>query len=143
MIPLPICYFIWAFIFLQFVGCTSMPRYARDPLPSQARSGGRYVEKGIASYYAHEFHGRETASGEIFDMNNISAAHRTLPLGTVVKVKNLDNGKTIIVRINDRGPFVAGRILDLSLGAAKELGMIATGTARVRIEVLSWGEENK
>ena len=74
-------------------------------------------------------------------MHAMTAAHRTLPLGTVVKVKNRDNGKSVTVTINDRGPFVKGRIIDLSYGAARELNMIGTGTARVRIEVLKWGVE--
>ena len=123
------------------MGCTSMPRYRRDTLPSPVKPGGRYVETGIASYYADDFHGKPTASGEIFDMHAMTAAHRTLPLGTVVKVKNRDNGKSVTVTINDRGPFVKGRIIDLSYGAARELNMIGTGTARVRIEVLKWGVE--
>ncbi len=120
-------------------GCTSMPRYRRDTLPPPVKPGGKYVEKGIASYYAHKFHGRPTASGEIFDMNGLSAAHKSLPLGTVVKVINLDNNKTITVPINDRGPFVKGRIIDLSLGAAKVIDMVRVGTAKVRIEVVTWG----
>jgi rare lipoprotein A len=123
-----------------FIGCTSMPRYRRDVLPPPVKPGGKYVETGIASYYAHKFHGRPTASGEIFDMNGVSAAHKSLPLGTVVKVTNLDNGKILNVRINDRGPFVKGRIIDLSLGAAKLMDLVIAGTAKVRIEVVEWGE---
>ena len=118
-----------------------MPRYRRDVLPPPVKPGGKYVEMGIASYYAHKFHGRPTASGEIFDMNGVSAAHKSLPLGTVVKVTNLDNGKMLSVRINDRGPFVKGRIIDLSLGAAKLMDMVIAGTAKVRIEVIEWAEE--
>jgi rare lipoprotein A len=95
-----------------------------------------YRETGVAAWYGKDFHGKKTASGEIFDMNALSAAHRTLPLGTMIRVTNLDNFKSIKVRINDRGPFVRNRILDLSLGAAKELGFIAQGTARVKIETL-------
>lgn len=116
-----------------------MPRYKSGPPP--VRPGSRYVETGIASYYADEFHGRPTASGETYDMYGISAAHKTLPFGTVVRVKNLDNGKSLNVRINDRGPFIRGRIIDLSYGAAKTVGLIVPGTARVRIEVISWGED--
>jgi rare lipoprotein A len=81
-------------------------------------------------------HGRKTASGEIFDRNGISAAHRTLPLGSAIRVTNLDNYKSIRVRVNDRGPFARNRVLDLSYGAAKELGFVAQGTARVKIEAL-------
>jgi rare lipoprotein A len=95
-----------------------------------------YRETGVASWYGRDFQGRTTASGEIFDMNGISAAHRTLPLGTVLSVTNLDNFKSIKVRINDRGPFVKSRALELSFGAAKELGFASQGTARVKIESL-------
>lgn len=95
-----------------------------------------YVEEGIASWYGPQFHGKKTSSGEIFDMNGMTAAHKTLPLGTYVRVTRLDNGRWIIVRINDRGPFVGDRIIDLSRRAAEELGMIPNGTARVRIEAL-------
>ena len=94
------------------------------------------TQKGLASWYGAEFHGRPTASGEIYDMNRISAAHKQLPLGTVVKVKNRDNGRTLKVPINDRGPFVKGRIIDLSVAAARELGMFGQGLANVRIKVV-------
>jgi rare lipoprotein A len=96
--------------------------------------------EGIASYYAEEFQGRKTANGETYDMNGLSAAHRTLPYGTVVRVTNKENGKSVTVRINDRGPFKGDRVIDLSLGAAKELGMIGTGTAAVVLEVVKVGE---
>ena len=95
-----------------------------------------YRETGVASWYGRDFQGRTTASGEIFDMNGISAAHRTLPLGTVLGVTNLDNFQSIKVRINDRGPFTKGRVLELSFGAAKELGFASQGTARVKLESL-------
>jgi rare lipoprotein A len=95
-----------------------------------------YQETGIASWYGREFQGRKTASGEIFDMKALSAAHRTLPLGTVIRVTNLENLKSIKLTVNDRGPFNGNRILDLSYGAARELGFIARGTAPVRIEAL-------
>ena len=98
---------------------------------------------GIASYYGEKYNGKQTSSGEIFHMNSLTAAHRDYPFGTVVKVTNLSNGKTVLVKINDRGPLVEGRIIDLSYGAAKILGMLASGTARVRLDVLKWGEENK
>ena len=95
-----------------------------------------YRETGIAAWYGKELHGRQTANGEVFDMNGLSAAHRTLPLGTLVRVTNLDNFKSITVRINDRGPFLKNRFLDLSYGAAKELGFVSQGTARVKIETV-------
>jgi rare lipoprotein A len=95
-----------------------------------------WTEKGIASWYGGKFHGRRTANGEVYDKNAVSAAHKTLPFNTLVEVKNLDNGKTLKVRINDRGPFVRGRIIDLSLSAAKKIDMVGPGTARVRIQVI-------
>lgn len=95
-----------------------------------------YRETGVASWYGKDFNGRKTASGEVFDMYGMSAAHRTLPLGTVIRVTNLENYKSLKVRVNDRGPFVKNRVLELSYGAAKELGFVAQGTAPVRIETL-------
>jgi len=96
-----------------------------------------YVEEGIASWYGGEFHGRNTANGEIYDMYEKTAAHKTLPFGTHVKVISLSNGKEVVVRVNDRGPFVKERIIDLSLAAAKDIGLIGPGTAKVRIIALS------
>ncbi len=96
-------------------------------------------EEGIASWYGGNdgFEGKPTASGEIYDGNHMTAAHRTLPLGTVVDVENLETGKTLRVRINDRGPFVKGRIIDLSRTAARELGVIGPGTANVRLTIIA------
>ena len=94
------------------------------------------TQKGLASWYGAKFHGRPTASGEIYDMNRISAAHKQLPLGTVVLVKNRDNGRKLRVPINDRGPFIKGRIIDLSVGAARRLEMFGQGLANVRIKVV-------
>ncbi|MFC3286272.1 septal ring lytic transglycosylase RlpA family protein [Litchfieldella rifensis] len=91
------------------------------------------AEEGLASFYADRYHGRRTASGERFDQQALTAAHRTLPFGTRVKVTRLDNGRHTVVRINDRGPFVRGRIIDLSRQAARELGMEADGMVSVRI----------
>lgn len=89
----------------------------------------------MASYYGEKFRGRPTASGEIFDPDQMTAAHKTLAFGTVVKVVRVDNGKSVTVRINDRGPFVEGRIIDLSEGAARKLDMIAAGVVKVRVEI--------
>jgi rare lipoprotein A len=89
-----------------------------------------------------EFHGRPTSSGEIFDMNGMTAAHQTLPLGTIIRVTHLGNHKSVVVKVNDRGPFVGDRILDLSYEAARKLGMIQEGVARVRIDILEMGEDN-
>jgi len=108
--------------------CTS----ARPPRPQP-------TETGLASWYGGEFHGRRTASGERFDTHELTAAHRTLPFGTLVEVHNLDNDRRVQVRINDRGPFVRRRVIDLSYTAAQELGMIGPGTARVELTVLAMG----
>ncbi|MBN1433385.1 septal ring lytic transglycosylase RlpA family protein [Candidatus Fermentibacterales bacterium] len=94
-----------------------------------------FEQRGVASYYGPGFHGRLTASGEMFDMHDMTCAHRSLPFGTLLLVRNLDNGLEATVRVNDRGPFVAGRIIDLSVEAAERLGMIESGTARVLIRV--------
>ena len=104
--------------------------------PGRPQEISRYRETGVASWYGKPFHGRKTASGERYNMNKMTAAHRTLPFGVVVKVTNLDNGRSIKVRITDRGPFVRGRIIDLSRAAARKLDMIGPGTARVRIAVV-------
>ena len=95
-----------------------------------------FVERGLASWYGKKFHGRKTANGETYDMYGVTAAHKTLPLGTFVRVHNLDNNRRLDVRINDRGPFVRGRVIDLSYGAAKKLGVVGPGTARVKFVAL-------
>jgi len=97
-----------------------------------------FVETGIASWYGKDFHGRKTSNGETYDMYAMTAAHKTLPLGVFVKVRNIANDKETIVRVNDRGPFVKGRIIDLSYSAAKELDVVGPGTAQVRIEALGY-----
>jgi len=100
------------------------------------KSSEGFVQVGIASWYGPGFHGSRTASGEIYNMYKLTAAHKTLPLGTYVKVINLENGRSVIVKINDRGPFVEGRIIDLSYAAAKKIGMLRKGTAKVKIIAL-------
>ncbi len=109
------------------ISCASTPKY-------------QYVPKGkqtmVASWYGPKFHGRRTASGEIFDMYRLTAAHKTLPFGTKLRVINPENGRSVVVKINDRGPFVRGRDLDLSYEAAKRIGLISKGTARVYVEFL-------
>jgi rare lipoprotein A len=99
-------------------------------------SSADYRERGVASWYGKDFHGRSTANGETYDMYALTAAHKTLPIPTWVEVTNLANGKRVIVKVNDRGPFVAGRIIDLSYAAASELGMVNSGTARVEVRAL-------
>ena len=114
------------------------PGYDRDmgqyPEATRARESG-YSEEGRVSYYAEKFHGRKTASGERFDKNAMTAAHRSLPFGTKVAVTNLDNGKSVVVTINDRGPYAADRILDVSPAAARKLGLIGKGTVKATITV--------
>lgn len=100
-----------------------------------------YDETGIASWYGPQFHAKTTANGEVFDMNEVSAAHKTLPLPTIVQVTNLENGRSLKVRINDRGPYAHGRIIDMSRRAAQLLGFEAQGTAKVRVTVL--GDESR
>lgn len=101
---------------------------------------GPYYETGIASWYGPGFDGNMTANGEIYDMDAISAAHKTLPFGTMVRVVEIETGRSVVVRINDRGPFVEGRIIDLSKGAARELGIIDKGITRVGLRILRWPE---
>lgn len=105
----------------------------REPAPPRIKR----VEVGWASWYGEPFHGRRTASGEVYDMYQLTAAHKTLSLGTGVMVTHVRNGKSVMVTINDRGPFVRGRIIDLSYAAAQALGMVEEGVAKVRVEVLS------
>ena len=96
-----------------------------------------FEQEGLASWYGGKFQGRQTASGEIFDTNQFTAAHKTLPFGTIVKVTNLETGESTVVRINDRGPFIPGRIIDLSRAAAAAIGLAGKGVAKVRIQVIS------
>ena len=104
--------------------------------PLQTHKG--FVQTGIASWYGRDFHGKKTSNGETYDMHAMTAAHKTLPLGVFVKVQNRENGRETVVRVNDRGPFVKGRIIDLSYSAAKTLGVDMAGTAPVRIEALGY-----
>ncbi len=114
-------------------GCAgSRPGTFREVGPEPAAS----VQTGLASYYAHRFDGRPTASGEIYDENALTAAHRTLPFGTRIRVTNSRNGRSLTLRVNDRGPFVEGRIVDVSARAARELDFVAAGVVPVRLEVL-------
>ena len=120
--------------------CSSAPRFTTAPDTSVP--SGPHQLQGIASYYADEFNGRTTANGEVFDMHAMTAAHRSLPFDTRVKVRNLENGREVIVRINDRGPFVDNRVIDLSLGAAREIGLVASGTAPVQLEIIQLGPQH-
>ena len=138
-------------LLLIFHGCASIlppPEPPKPPpgYPKPYRVMGKwyqpaphakgFVQKGLASWYGEQFHGRKTANGEIYDMYAMTGAHKTLPLGTHVRVYNLENDREVVVRINDRGPFVRNRIIDLSYTAAKNIGMIGPGTAPVKIVAL-------
>jgi len=115
--------------------CATIPRSGLDyPIG--------YRESGIASWYGADFHGKPTANGETYDMYGLTAAHRLMPLGTTIKVTDRETARSVTVRVNDRGPFVRGRILDLSYGAAKTLGMTGNGTAPVTIEVVALPEDS-
>lgn len=139
-------------------GCSPAPRYTvhrtgqDSPGPTASPSASAPVPssdeqtpgkppvgtkiRGIASYYSDQYHGRKTASGEAFDMYGLTAAHQQYPFDTWLEVRNLSNGRTVIVRVNDRGPFVDGRIIDLSYGAAKEIGMIQKGVQEVEVTII-------
>ena len=130
---------------LPVFSCSPSARFAstkaNDRFPTTGSEESGEVFSGEASYYGPKFHGRKTANGEIFDMYKKSAAHRTLPFNTILEVTNLDNQKRVIVRVNDRGPFVKGRILDLSYEAAREIDMISSGVARVSVRILKTGTQ--
>lgn len=152
-----------------FVSCASSPKFTSKETntPLKDKSTSRYEKQkkvrseetntknpevyynlstsletvsGYASYYADDFDGKQTANGEIFNMYELTAAHKEYPFNTLIRVTNLLNNKTTIVRINDRGPFVEGRIIDLSLGAAKQLDMLDSGVQEVKLEIIEWGE---
>lgn len=118
-------------------GCAmvSNPVYRSSGISASGTIAG-FQERGIASYYGPGFHGNLTANGEIYDMYAMTCAHPTLPFGTVLRVTNLDNDHQVTVRVNDRGPYVGGRIIDLSKGAASELGMLESGIANVLLRVI-------
>jgi rare lipoprotein A len=123
-------------------GCAGYPRHVSYPSPSPSHTASTaYSKEGIASWYGPGFHGRKTASGERFNQRDLTCAHRTLPFGTRLKVTNLANGEILIVTVNDRGPFVKNRIVDLSREAARRLDILGTGTARVRLETATVSDE--
>ena len=119
-------------LLLSLAACSVPPSQVRPPLSSDEP----VTQTGIASWYGPGFHGKATASGAVYNQNDLTAAHQTLPLGTRIMVTNLENGRATELLINDRGPFVKGRIIDLSYAAAESLGMIAPGTIPVRLEVI-------
>jgi len=125
---------------LLFQGCTLVGGSSAPP-PAPGGAPSAWTQTGVASWYGNPFHGRTTASGEKYDMNELTCAHPTLPFGTRLRVRNLENGRSVTVRVNDRGPFVKDRIVDVSRKAAQELEMIGAGTARVQITVVEPGRE--
>lgn len=125
---------------LSLILIASLPSHAKIKRKHQHHAQvvkAHQPQSGVASYYAAKFHGRRTASGEIFNKNALTAAHKTLPFGTKVKVTCLKNGQSVVVRINDRGPHVRGRVIDLTYAAAKKINLVKYGTARVKLEVLT------
>ncbi len=137
--------------------CASAPKFRseKNAVPKTGTGVSRYsdvsaradsvleTQTGTASYYAEDFHGKITYSGEVYDMDGISAAHPFYPMGTILRITNLSNGKQITLTVNDKMPYREDRIIDLSRGAAKALGMVTDGLAKVKIEVLKWGEGRK
>lgn len=151
-VPLKIIY-VLVLIALLFLlnGCASRSALLQDNIASSYKINGQtyhtmkkvevgHQQKGIASWYGPGFNGKKTASGETYDMFDLTAAHSSLPLDTVVKVRNTRNNREVVVRINDRGPFVGDRVIDLSFTAARELGILAPGTAPVNLVVIKPGE---
>jgi len=128
--------------FMLIHGCTPAPRYAEEPYQKAPHKRFKVGQTwtGLASWYGPKFHGRKTANGERYDMNGLTAAHRRLPFNTIIEVTNLSNGKSCRVRINDRGPFKGRRILDLSKGAARRIGLIQDGVTEVRIRIIKLGD---
>ncbi len=144
--------FIFIIMSFMLLSCTASPRYSSNTktnikkIINNKKNNKSYKSsdelRGMSSWYGPNFHGKLTANGEIFDQYGLTAAHRTLPLNTVVRVTNLDNDKSLIIRINDRGPYVDEhlRILDCSYGAAKKLGFLETGTANISIKIIEIGD---
>jgi len=141
------------------MNCTPSPRFTTRPQPNTSAemtastntdtesvpllstrytAGDSFI--GVASYYGPKFHGRKTANGETFDMYGITAAHKTLPFNTVIRVTHLATNQSTLVRINDRGPFIPGRMLDLSYGAARKIGLVTPGTGEVQVEIVELGD---
>jgi hypothetical protein len=130
-----------AMVLLSCLAACSRQARAGEPHfdPGPAAGSVDVYQAGVASWYGDDFHGKDTANGEVYDMHKLTAAHQELPFHTLVEVENLENGKRVLVRINDRGPFLKERIIDLSLKAAQRLEMAEKGTAEVNLRVLRWG----
>jgi rare lipoprotein A len=126
-----------ALLLILLVAMTPACAATRPAAAPVAEERLAFEQEGLASYYGGEHHGRRTASGAVFDAGQLTAAHRTLPFGTRVRVTNLDNGRRVVVTVTDRGPFRRERVIDVSRRAAKDLGFLRAGTARVRLEAVS------
>jgi rare lipoprotein A len=138
-------YLVLILLFTLFYGCSSTARYSGTSANSENESRGNdlaslEINNGTASFYADEFNGKRTANGEVYDMNDLTAAHPSYAFNTIVKVTNLSNGKSVEVRINDRMPKFKGRIIDLSLAAATKIEMVNAGIQEVKLEVIKWGK---
>tara|TARA_B100000287_G_scaffold336861_1_gene322606 strand:- start:416 stop:865 length:450 start_codon:yes stop_codon:yes gene_type:complete len=141
---LKIVYYI--FICFLVFSCVSSPRYSSNPddrdIKKKKKRNSKDVFYGLSSFYGLNdgFDGNLTANGEVYDKDGLSAAHKTLPLNSIVRVTNLDNNKSVVLKINDRGPYIDGRILDCSYGAAKKLDFVDQGITEVKVEVIKWGD---
>jgi rare lipoprotein A (peptidoglycan hydrolase) len=138
-------------ISLLLIGCSGTQRFSKEDEDSNSRyerskSSEEFdntvleTTRGVASYYADKYHGKQTSNGEIYDMYGLTAAHKSYPFNTIVRVTNLSNGKSVKLRINDRMPDYNPRIIDISYGAAIKLDMLTSGIAEVKLEVLKWGK---
>ena len=141
------------FVLIIIYACSPSPRYKTNSQTSKKNTSFKVkknkqntfdkkktIYNGVSSYYGPKFHGKLTANGEVFDMYGLTAAHKEIPFNTVVRVTNLDNNKSLILRINDRGPYIDGRILDCSYGAALKLDFVQQGTTEVKVRVIKWGD---
>tara|TARA_B100000700_G_scaffold308361_1_gene385978 strand:- start:1129 stop:1578 length:450 start_codon:yes stop_codon:yes gene_type:complete len=141
---LKIVYYI--FICCLVFSCVSSPRYSSNPddrdIKKKKKRNSKDIFYGLSSFYGLNdgFDGNLTANGEVYDKDGLSAAHKTLPLNSIVRVTNLDNNKSVVLKINDRGPYIDGRILDCSYGAAKKLDFVDQGITEVKVEVIKWGD---
>ena len=137
-------YFLTLILLFIFAlnSCAADTRFSgqKQGIKEQRKFSVGQVLTGECSYYAKKFHGRKTANGEIFDMYKMTAAHKILPFNTIIEVENLENNRKVKVRINDRGPFKAGRIVDLSYGAALKIDMIKSGTAKIKARIIKLGD---
>ncbi len=136
----------YIFICCLVFSCISSPRYSSNPddqdTKKKKKRNSKDVFYGLSSFYGLNdgFDGNLTANGEVYDKDGLSAAHKTLPLNSIVRVTNLDNNKSVVLKINDRGPYIDGRILDCSYGAAKKLDFVEQGITEVKVEVIKWGD---